>query len=191
MVARGLKNIKKQCTPIDGGKNIMTIQTLADSNELYRQTHEAHPDHFAGFSIMEYVFDIGTLIKYSNVTTVIDYGCGKARAWKQHNLKALWKLTDVQLYDPGVEEYALKPYTPRDMVICTDVMEHVPEHLVDEVLTDICRLANKAVFLNISTRPASKLLVDGSNAHATVKPAAWWQKKIDALDKFVVVRYTS
>lgn len=169
----------------------MTTQTLQDSNELYRQTHEAHPDYFAGYSIMEYVFDIGQLIKFSNITTVIDYGCGKARAWKQYNLKQLWKLHDVQLYDPGVTEYALKPYTARDLVICTDVMEHVPEHLVDEVLADICRLANKAVFLNISTRPASKLLVDGSNAHATVKPAHWWQAKIDKLDKLVIVRYTS
>jgi len=108
---------------------------------------------------MEYVFDIGQLIKFSNITTAIDYGCGKARAWKNYNLKQLWKLHDVQLYDPGVDEYALKPATPRDLVICTDVMEHIPEHLVDEVLADICRLANKAVFLNICTRPASKLLV--------------------------------
>ena len=169
----------------------MNTQTLQDSNELYRKTHEAHPDYFAGYSIMEYVFEIGTLIKFSNINTVIDYGCGKARAWEQYKLKQLWKLRDVQLYDPGVHEYAVKPLVARDLVICTDVMEHVPEHLVDEVLVDICRLANKAVFLNISTRPASKLLVDGSNAHATVKPAAWWQTKIDKLNKLIIVKYTS
>jgi hypothetical protein len=68
-------------------------------------------------------------------------------------------------------------------------MEHVPEHLVDKVLADICRLANKAVFLNISTRPASKHLVDGSNAHATVKPAVWWQTKLDKLDKLIITHY--
>lgn len=169
----------------------MTIHTLQDSNELYRQTHEAYPDYFAGYSIMEYVFDIGNLIKHSNITTAIDYGCGKARAWKQYDLKLLWKLQEVQLFDPGVAKYAIKPTTPCDLVICTDVMEHIPEHLVDEVLTDICSLANKAVFLNISTRPASKTLVDGSNAHATVKPMHWWQNKIDKLNKFVIVRYTS
>ncbi len=140
---------------------------------------------------MEYVFDIGQLIKFSNITTAIDYGCGKARAWKQYNLKQFWRLQDVQLYDPGVAEYALKPHTARDLVICTDVMEHIPEHLVDEVLADIFRLANKAVFLNISTRPASKRLVDGSNAHATVRPAAWWQAKLNQMDKLVIVRFTS
>lgn len=169
----------------------MNTQTLKESYDVYKQTHEKHPDYFAGFSIMEYVFEIGDLIKKSNVTSVLDYGCGKARAWKQYNLKQLWKLQEVKLFDPGVEEYAIKPFTGCDLVVCTDVMEHVPEHLVDDVLADVCRLANKAVFFNISTRPASKVLVDGTNAHATVKPAHWWQAKLDKLDKFVIVRYTS
>lgn len=171
--------------------NTMNIQTLNESYEVYKQTHEKYPDYFAGFSIMEYVFEIGDLIKKSNITSVLDYGCGKARAWKQYNLKQLWKLHDVKLFDPGVEEYAIKPLTGCDLVICTDVMEHVPEHLVDTVLADVCRLANKAVFMNISTRPASKTLTDGTNAHATVRPAQWWQAKIDKLDKLVMVRYSS
>jgi hypothetical protein len=169
----------------------MNTQTLADSYDVYKQTHEKHPDYFAGFSIMEYVFEIGELIKHSNITSAIDYGCGKARAWSQYNLQQLWKLHQVTFFDPGVEQYAIKPYIPRDLVICTDVMEHVPEHLVDEVLADINHLAKKAIFLNISTRPASKILVDGTNAHATVKPAPWWQKKLDAIDKLVIVHYTS
>lgn len=169
----------------------MNTQTLKESHEIYRLTHEKHPDYFAGFSIMEYVFEIGELIKHSNVVSVIDYGCGKARAWKEYDLQRLWKLHDVQLYDPGVEQYALKPYTPRDMVICTDVLEHVPEHLVDEVLEDINSLAKKVIFLNVSTRPAKKTLVDGTNAHATVKPMHWWQKKFDAMEKMVIVHYTS
>ena len=169
----------------------MSTQTLKQSHEVYRQTHEKYPEFFAGYSIMEYVFEIGNIIKHTNISTVIDYGCGKARAWKEYNLQRLWNLRDVQLYDPGVEQYALKPYTPRDLVICTDVLEHVPEHLVDEVLGDISKLATKAIFFNVSTRLASKTLVDGTNAHATVKPAAWWQKKFDAMDKLVFVHYTS
>lgn len=169
----------------------MTTQTLQASYELYRQTHDAHPDYFAGFSLMDYVFEIGNLIKHSNIVTCIDYGCGKARAWKEHNLSALWKLHQVTLFDPGVAAFSKKPSEPADLVICTDVLEHVPEDVVDEVLADIESLAKKAIFLNISTRPASKKLVDGSNAHATVKPAHWWQAKIDRLNKLVIVHYTS
>lgn len=168
----------------------MNLQTLEESNDVYRQTHEAHPDYFAGYSIVKYVYDIGNLIRDSNIETVIDYGCGKARAWKQYNLEALWELREAYLYDPGVAFYNTKPTYARDLVICTDVMEHIPEHLVDDVLADICSLAKKAMFLNISTRPATKRLVDGSNAHATVKPRMWWQQKINRLDKFVITKYT-
>lgn len=164
--------------------------TLDESNDLYRQTHEKHPDYFAGFSIMEYVFDIGELIKHSNITTALDYGCGKARAWKQYNLRHLWKLHEVAFYDPGVAEFANMPGNKRDIVLCIDVLEHVPEHLIDEVLDNLDRLSKKAIFLNICTRPASKTLVDGSNAHATVKPASWWQSKLDRINKLVIVHYT-
>lgn len=166
------------------------MQTLQDSHELYKQTHQAHSDYFAGYSIMEYVYDIGELIKHSNITTAVDYGCGKARAWNQYNLTELWKLHSAFLYDPGVPEFSSRPIAG-DLVICIDVLEHVPEHLVDEVLADINSLANKAIFLNISTRPANKLLVDGTNAHATVKPAHWWQRKIDRIDKLVITHYTT
>ena len=168
----------------------MNTLTLAESNELYRQTHEKHNEYFAGFSIMDHIHEIGHLIQYSNIQTAIDYGCGKARAHKKFNFKGIWKLKELALYDPGVEEYSIKPTTPADLVICTDVMEHIPENLVDEVLADINALATKAIFFNIATTPASKRLVDGSNAHATVQRADWWQNKIDRIDKLVIVHYS-
>jgi len=168
----------------------MTSPSLQKSNELYRLTHEKYPDNFAGFSMMEYVYDIGKLIQHSNITTCLDYGCGKARAWKQYNLATLWKLQHVDLYDPGVEQYAVKPSRTSDLVLCMDVMEHVPEGCVDEVLADINSLAKKAIFFNICVRPASKTLVDGSNAHATVKPQQWWREKLNKIDKLVIVHFS-
>lgn len=167
----------------------MNLQTLKESNEVYRQTHEIHPEYFMGYSIVEHISNIGNLIEKSNIQTAIDYGCGKALAWKRYNLESLWKLQEVCLYDPGVNGYSVKPTGARDLVICTDVMEHIPEHLIDGVLVDICSLANKAVFLSISTRLATKMLIDGSNAHATVKPRQWWQQKINRLDKLVITHY--
>jgi hypothetical protein len=169
----------------------MNTQTLVDSYELYKQTHEQKPKYFKGYSLQQYVFEIGSFIQRTNIRTLIDYGCGKAGVWNDWDLKDLWKLDEVVLWDPGVEEYITKPTEPRDLVICIDVLEHVPEHLVDEVLADMCSLANKAIFCNVSTRPASKHLIDGSNAHATVQPAKWWQAKFDALDKLVIAHFTT
>ena len=162
---------------------------LQASHDLYRQTHDRYPDYFGGYSLVTFIHEIGYLIKHGNITTAVDYGCGKARAWKNYDLKRLWNLQEVQLYDPGVEQFAKRP-TACDLVICTDVMEHVPEDVVDEVLQDVCSLANKAVFFNISTQPASKKLVDGSNAHATVRPRRWWQEKLSKLDKLAIAHYS-
>ena len=168
----------------------MNTHTLAESNELYRRTHKKHDDIFGGYSIMDHIHEIGHLIQHSNIYTVIDYGCGKARAHTKYNFKDMWKVKQLVLYDPGVEEFSIKPTTPADLVICTDVMEHVPEHLVDEVLADIDRLAKKAIFFNIATVPAGKKLIDGSNAHPTVQNAAWWQEKINKINKLVITHYS-
>ncbi len=165
--------------------------SLEESHELYRQTHNQYPDYFQGFSLVSYIFEIGELIQKSNIKTVIDYGCGKAKAWETYQLKKLWGIERVDFYDPGVESFISRPLNPSDLLISIDVLEHVPEHLVDIVLDDMCRLSKKAMFVNVSTRPASKKLIDGSNAHATVKPISWWQHKIDRLDKLVISRFTS
>lgn len=166
-------------------------QELQNSIDVYRQTHIAHPEYFTGHSLTTYVSEINALIQHSNIKTCLDYGCGKARAWSYHNLSGLFGLEKVVLYDPGVEQYSTRPADSCDLVLCVDVLEHVPEECVDEVLSDICSLAKKAVFLNISTRPASKKLVDGTNAHATVKPKHWWQAKIQKIDKFIIAHYSS
>lgn len=165
-------------------------QELQNSINVYRDTHVKYPEYFTGHSLITYVSEINSLITHSNVKTCLDYGCGKAKAWSYYQLQVLFGLDKVSLYDPGVEQYSTHPTEPSDLVVCIDVLEHVPENCVDEVLSDICSLARKAVFLNISTRPASKKLTDGTNAHATVKPKQWWQTKIDKFDKLIIAHYS-
>jgi hypothetical protein len=164
---------------------------LQKSLDIYYQTHLRRPDYFRGNSLVGYISEIKDLIDHSNIKTCIDYGCGQANAWSFHNLQQLFGLEKIILFDPGVQQYSTQPTEQADLVLSIDVLEHVPEKFVDEVLTDICSFAKKAVFLNISTRPASKKLVDGTNAHATVKPKQWWQDKINSMDKLIIARYTS
>jgi hypothetical protein len=83
----------------------------------------------------------------------------------------------VRNYDPGIPADSALP-APADLVVCTDVLEHIePEHL-DAVLAHIFRLAQRAVFLQIALFPAKKTLPDGRNAHLIVQPANWWLDKI-------------
>jgi len=167
----------------------MTILKLQNNNELYRQLHQ-NPNMFQGMSLKAFIPEISTLIRDSNIDSVNDYGCGKAAAWNEYNLKNLWKLSSVGFYDPGVDEYSTDITIPRALVICIDVLEHVEPDCIDDVLDDIDRLSTKAVFLNICTRPASKILPDGRNAHLLVRPQEWWRKKLKRFNKLVITHYT-
>ena len=98
---------------------------------------------------------------------VLDYGCG------QGDLLGKLEVAHPVYYDPNVEGRDTKPEGLMDWIICTDVMEHIPEEELDEVLTDIFSYGNN-VFMMISLALAHEILPNGDNAHCTVKPAEWW-----------------
>ena len=158
--------------------------------ELQRDSAEAMSNMFRGMSIRDYAMEIGALIKHSNIHSILDYGCGQATGHQKHRFKNIWKINKLTLFDPAYEQFSARPTEPHDLVLCIDVMEHVPINLVDEVLEDINKFADKAAFFTISTRPATKKTVDGNNAHATVMPKEWWLEKLQAVKCYTVVHFT-
>lgn len=166
-----------------------TELTLEQGISLHKKTHE-NPNVFVGFSLQTFIAEITYLIQHSNVCSVLDYGCGKARAWQTYNLQKMWNLQHVDLYDPAVSEYSKKPQRPSDLVLCVDVLEHIPESALDQVLDELAFFTNKILFVNISTRPANKQLPNGMNAHLNVKSKDWWQKKLQQMDVFVISRFS-
>jgi hypothetical protein len=106
--------------------------------------------------------------------TILDYGCGQSR------LVEMLKYDDsVQTfrYDPAIAEIATLPVQTADLVVNTDVMEHIPTCDVDDVLADIAHISQHAMF-NIATAPAGRILFNGENAHCTVQPAEWWGEQL-------------
>ena len=103
--------------------------------------------------------------------SILDYGCGKATL-----APAITGFT-VLNYDPARPDFDAPPH-PADLVACLDVLEHIEPEFLDNVLDDIKRLAIKGVFLTIATRPATKVLPDGRNAHLIQQPLQWWMPKI-------------
>lgn len=132
----------------------------------YRKMHEAKK--FNGDSLTMHIPEIKKLIRKYDCKTILDYGCGKAKAHKKE------KLGDVTLYDPYYEPYSKPPQGTFDMVICTDVLEHVPYSDIVRVIKELISLTNKVLFLVISTKPAKKKFSNGENVHLTVKPEIWW-----------------
>lgn len=162
--------------------------TLEEHNELYRQLHKNLI--FKGYSLKRWIPELANIISNSNIKSVLDYGCGKAECWYTFNLKKLWNIEKVGLYDPGVEMYSQIPSKSYDMTLCIDVLEHIPEHLLDDVLDQIMSLTNKIFFCTISTRLSNKILPNGQNAHVTVKPKEWWKQKLGKYkDKLIIYHF--
>jgi hypothetical protein len=107
--------------------------------------------------------------------TVLDYGCG------QGNLgKSLGSPEWFREYDPAIGGKEAMPETA-DLVVCTDVLEHIEPDMLDNVLKHIASLSVRSVFLVVSIVPAGKQLSDGRNAHLSVHPASWWREKLEKL----------
>ena len=145
----------------------------------YKILHEK--GKFQGYSLLPHIRPIYKLIKKHTAQSLLDYGCGKG---EQYNIKGAherifsnWGIMPT-LYDPGYTPFSKKPERIFDGVICTDVMEHIPEEDVDKVFDDIISYANKFVYLCISTGLAKKYLPDGRNCHVTIKNENWWRKKL-------------
>ena len=102
--------------------------------------------------------------------TVLDYGCGKG------SLKFVLPGLSVCEYDPCIPGKDKRP-DPADLVVCTDVLEHIEPHLLDNVLDDLASLTLHVFMGNVSTIPSSKTLDDGRNAHLIVETAEWWRDK--------------
>lgn len=120
--------------------------------------------------------DVATeLLKRFPDSTILDYGCGKgklAEAIRQRHNVGIYE------YDPAIEGKDTPPI-PADIVMCTDVLEHIePEHL-EAVLKDIHRVTKRIAFLAISLRLAKKTLPDGRNAHLIVQPKSWWEARLN------------
>ena len=67
---------------------------------------------------------------------------------------------------------------------CIDVLEHVEEDFLDNILDDLKKITKKFGFFTIHSGPAVKVLEDGRNAHLIQKPPSWWLPKM--CDRFEI-----
>ena len=133
--------------------------------------------------MVQYEKPIRKLIARTESKTILDYGCGMGHAYTQQGLHKRWGVALPTLYDPAYEPYSIKPAGTFDGVICSDVLEHVPEKLVDAVIAELFDYADKFVWASVCCRPAKKLFPNGKNLHVTIQPFAWWQAKVTKASK--------
>lgn len=106
--------------------------------------------------------------------SILDYGCGQSRM-----IHALRLDYDAELfrYDPAIPDYGKKPGKVVDLLINIDVLEHIPESKLDEVIADMRACCRDAIII-VDTVPAAKTLPNGENAHCTLYPGDWWRDRL-------------
>lgn len=111
------------------------------------------------------------LSEYLGATSVLDYGCGQGKLLQA--LRGLNPALHVDGYDPAVPIYAELPEAA-DLVVCTDVLEHIEPDCLAAVLAHMASVTGRWMFGVIATRPATRKLSNGQNAHMIIETSKWW-----------------
>jgi hypothetical protein len=140
---------------------------------------------FQGLSILQHADCIGKFIREVGATSMLDWGCGGAAAYDSpHKLWHQWgfERKDVMLYDPSFKKFRALPAHKADIVICSDVLEHIMPGEVNAFIINLFARANKAVWASVCCREAKKTFPNTTiNLHVTIKPYEWWQDKFTRL----------
>jgi len=124
---------------------------------------------------------INGIIKKLDIKHLLDYGCG-SKLPLRGVLDPPGEFR-YQAYDPMVDEYS-DPPVPAEMVVVSDVLEHVEPEYIEQVLDHLEELTEVVIYATIHSGPAMKKLEDGRNAHILQKPLEWWVPKF--FERFTV-----
>jgi hypothetical protein len=139
--------------------------------ELQKKLHK-NPNY--GLASAQYANLIKKIFLDNNFVSISDYGAGKRNLKRE--LKHLG-LRNFQYfpYDPAFQDDPdYSDPMPADLVCCLDVLEHIEPDYLNNVLDDLRKITVNTAIFTIATRPASKFLDDGRNAHLIIKPINWW-----------------
>lgn len=140
--------------------------------------------YFKGLTVVGYAAEIEKLVRATDSHYLIDYGSGYGEAWRELKLHQQWGVQRVECYDPAVHRFEVKPVGEFDGVLCVDVLEHLREHHVRNVVTELFAYATKFIWASVCCRAAKKTFPDGkTNLHVTVQPYAWWAAHFEACAK--------
>lgn len=157
---------------------------------------------FDGSSILPLINTIINDINKKLSVTILDYGCGNGSHWDKKVLdgfkttlteKIGCKLQSFYRYDPGKKEYNRKPSCKFDMIICTDVLEHIPLTEIPSVLNEINSYLydDGIIYMSINTKLSSNCFINGENMHITILEPKKWENIVKKhINKKIKVHFT-
>lgn len=139
-----------------------------DHIAAYKEMHSTR--HYGSSATELHLEAIARIVKARAPLSILDYGCGRgdlvAHFWRDGE-------RTIARYDPAIPAYKRMPEGRFDLVLCCDVLEHIPMADVDRVLAELKGKGDSVVF-TISTKPSRAKLPDGRNAHVTLLTRGEW-----------------
>jgi hypothetical protein len=166
--------------PVEKGKGLIGYEKPKVISAAYRDLNkQLHHDNLAyGVGGGKHAKTVLKIIEKVQAKSVLDYGCGKGYLAKAIPFP-IWE------YDPAIPGKDESP-RPADLVVCTDVLEHIEPDYLGAVLSDLKRVTKTVGYFTIHTGAARKTLPDGRNTHLIQRPKDWWAKTLKK--KFTVAQ---
>ena len=145
------------------------------SEKYLKLQQKLHLNPNYGIASIKFAPNVKKIIEDAKLNSISDYGAGKKNLQKTLIELGL-KNFEYYPYDPIFPQYG--PPKEADLVCCIDVLEHVEEDFLDNILNDLKKITKKFGFFTIHSGAAGKTLEDGRNAHLIQKPPSWWLPKM-------------
>ena len=139
--------------------------------EQYKKLHYNQLNF--GNSSAKYIDEVSLMINFLKPNTILDYGCGKGALIDAISKK--YPHIEVLGYDPAIPERMTIPNKKIDFIVNTDVLEHIPEEQLPEIIESISSISQN-VFFGLHHAKAKAILPNGENAHCTIKPPEWYHQ---------------
>lgn len=179
MALRGFRLLERSSHETDAGRE--SIGAFAFRRDLpgfrdyigaYTEMHASR--HYGNSATELHLNTVAKVVFACEPTSILDYGCGRsdlvAHFWRDGE-------RTIARYDPAIPGVKQLPEGIFDLVLCCDVLEHIPMAGVDRVLEEVRGKSSRA-FFTISLKLARARLPDGQNAHVTLLTKGEWSRWI-------------
>lgn len=159
------------------------------SDDYKEQMQKEHAVSKWGMSGRKYAGD--AILKIVNgrhkPITILDYGCGKG-VLGEYIVKNCSRELSWTNYDPGMPEYDTLPKGTFDLVITTDVLEHIEEESLPIVLKQLAERTGKLLYNDIACYLTGSIFMEGPykgrDMHLTVEPPTWWREQLRVMELY-------
>jgi hypothetical protein len=119
------------------------------------------------------------LTQRPGIKTVLDFGAGQTSLERRvrETIPERYAGLIWTNYDPGIDEIDVPPTGSFDLIVSSDVLEHIEPESLPEVLKWLYEHTRHYQYHLIACDPCKSRLPDGRNAHLIVEEPEWWFRR--------------